>query len=268
MYYFLTSSENSTSSQEQEAESSAECFSDIPAFALSRSNSSAGASCFNGSGMESCHASQSGTTSGLSMDDRGEGRSMEFAEDSRVRTLALPTPLIRPELTESEAGYGSTLPESLAKWDQATSSWRTPQLLLFGALEQYSGTWPDWGLMLDGECWAQSTPAWIIKENVSGLLPTPQKLDGRGYYVATKRQAEGRITGDHQMHWIHVALLCGELSKAWANPQFSEALMGWPIKWTALEPLGTARFQQWCASHGMSFQPLAEVSEQKSEYEH
>jgi hypothetical protein len=236
--------------QEQGEESSAECFSDIPAFALSRSNSSAGASCFNGNGMESCHVSPSGTTLELLTEDRGEGKSMEFAEGSLARTLAPPTPPTRPELMESEAGYGNTLPGLLARWDQDTSSWRTPQLLLSGDSEQYSGTWPDWGLMLDGECWAQSTPAWIIKENVSGLLPTPQKLDGRGYYVATKRQAEGRITGDHQMHWIHVALLCGELSKAWANPQFSEALMAWPIKWTALAPLETDKFQQWLRSHG------------------
>lgn len=29
-----------------------------------------------------------------------------------------------------------------------------------------------------------------------------------------------------------------------------EWLMGWPIGWTALEPLETAKFRQWCASHG------------------
>jgi hypothetical protein len=26
--------------------------------------------------------------------------------------------------------------------------------------------------------------------------------------------------------------------------------MGWPMNWTHLEPLGTAKFQQWLHSHG------------------
>jgi hypothetical protein len=29
-----------------------------------------------------------------------------------------------------------------------------------------------------------------------------------------------------------------------------EWLMGWPLDWTAVEPLATDRFQQWCDSHG------------------
>jgi hypothetical protein len=33
------------------------------------------------------------------------------------------------------------------------------------------------------------------------------------------------------------------------NPPWVEWLMGWPIGWTALEPLETARFQKWPSSH-------------------
>lgn len=32
-----------------------------------------------------------------------------------------------------------------------------------------------------------------------------------------------------------------------------EWLMGWPIGWTALEPLATDRFLEWCASHGKAW---------------
>lgn len=34
------------------------------------------------------------------------------------------------------------------------------------------------------------------------------------------------------------------------RPNFLEWLMGWPIGWSALEPLATGKFQQWLASHG------------------
>jgi hypothetical protein len=34
------------------------------------------------------------------------------------------------------------------------------------------------------------------------------------------------------------------------NPNWVEWLMGWPIGWTASEPLETGRFLQWLRSHG------------------
>jgi len=34
------------------------------------------------------------------------------------------------------------------------------------------------------------------------------------------------------------------------NPEWEEWLMGWPVGWTDLKPLETAKFQQWCAKHG------------------
>lgn len=35
------------------------------------------------------------------------------------------------------------------------------------------------------------------------------------------------------------------------NPNWVEWLMGWPIGWTALEPLATGRFRQWLELHGI-----------------
>ncbi len=34
------------------------------------------------------------------------------------------------------------------------------------------------------------------------------------------------------------------------NPRFVEWLMGWPIGWVSLEPLETAKYQQWLLAHG------------------
>lgn len=33
------------------------------------------------------------------------------------------------------------------------------------------------------------------------------------------------------------------------NPDWVEWLMGWPMGWTALQPLGTVRFRSWLQSH-------------------
>lgn len=37
------------------------------------------------------------------------------------------------------------------------------------------------------------------------------------------------------------------------NPDWCEWFMGWPIGWTASEPLATGRFQQWLLGHGRRF---------------
>jgi hypothetical protein len=38
------------------------------------------------------------------------------------------------------------------------------------------------------------------------------------------------------------------------NPNWVEWLMGWPIGFTASEPLATDKFRQWCDSHGISWE--------------
>ena len=37
------------------------------------------------------------------------------------------------------------------------------------------------------------------------------------------------------------------------SPEFVEFVMGWPMGWTAIEPLGTDKFRQWRHSHGRRF---------------
>ncbi len=67
-------------------ESSAEFYSDIPAYALSKSSRSVEKFSCNGNATESCPDSQSGTTYGLSTGDRGAGKSIAFAEASPAKT--------------------------------------------------------------------------------------------------------------------------------------------------------------------------------------
>jgi hypothetical protein len=122
--------------------------------------------------MESSSPSRSGTTCRPSTGDRGEEGSTSSQEASRARTF--PPQAKARESTENKVVSGQNLPASLAKFDPATSSWKTHQCSLFGGLEEFSGTWPRWGMMRAGECWEQTMPGHLISASESGLLlPTP-----------------------------------------------------------------------------------------------
>jgi len=73
------------------------------------------------------------------------------------------------ELTESDLGCGEKWRGSFTKYDQDSRSWKTHQCSLAGDLEPFSETWPQWGLMRDGECWEQRTLEQTIRGTESGL---------------------------------------------------------------------------------------------------
>jgi hypothetical protein len=75
------------------------------------------------------------------------------------------------ELTESEAECGEKWRGSFTKYDLDSCSWRTHQCSLLGDLDEFSETWPQWGLMRDGECWEQRTLEQTIRGTESGLSP-------------------------------------------------------------------------------------------------
>jgi hypothetical protein len=75
--------------------------------------------------------------------------------------------------TASGPGFGWKWPASFAKFDLDSSSWRTRQCSLLGDLSEFSGTWPRWGSMRNGECLERQTLVPRINENESGYWPTP-----------------------------------------------------------------------------------------------
>ena len=83
------------------------------------------------------------------------------------------------------------------------------------------------------------------------IWPTPQANEDAAGTPAGKMQ---RMLGNHPM-------VRGSSPEEWQrgtlNPTWVEWLMGWPIGWTACEPLATDRFRQWQRSHGV----CSEVSE-------
>jgi hypothetical protein len=84
-------------------------------------------------------------------------------------------------LMENEAECGEKWRGSFTKYDPDSCSWKTHQCSLLGDLEEFLETWPQWGLMRDGECWEQQMLAQTIRGTEFGLSerwPTPKAIDG------------------------------------------------------------------------------------------
>ena len=230
----------------------------------------------------------SGMTCKPLTDDHGEALLKWFLAASHAPTY--PSPDEVPVSTARRPACGSTWPESLAKFDPNTSSWRTAQRLLFEDSTESLETFPRWGLMRGGELWALSTPERLTEENGSGLWPTPRTtgLDGgsnsrkaakaRGMWptpTADDANNVTRISGQFQSLTRKVQMFptptCQDASNNGGksqklrntkplnaevggalNPMWVEWLMGWPLGLTDLSAAVTDKFRQWCASHGIS----------------
>jgi len=221
--------------QEQGEESSVECFSDIPQSVLSRLNLIADESCYRDNEMESYQSSQFGMMSQPLMESRGEEKLMSFAEDSLAPTSALQG--LEMESMHHNLAYTKKCSESFAKWDADLFSWKTHQLSLFGGLEQFSETWPQWGMMLNGECWEPIVLVQTIIDPDGGWLPTPTCADSKN---AGGKQNQYDLSK-------HARVTTGKR----LNVHYSEWTMGWPIGWTDLKPLEMDRFQLWLQQHSI-----------------
>lgn len=225
---------------ESGAESSAECYEEIPAYALSSLTCIAGEYCFNASGTAFCLGSQSGMTLNHSTDDVGAGESMSFAVGSRARILAQ---------RASELGWGGqgvvcgrNNLEWFAKLDPLTLKWKTPQPFVFGDSEPSLETWPAWGMMLNGACFPLPMLAHDTSVKGHGLKhPTPTARSARG--------SSGRMTNQsHFENWLRHEFSQRE-GTTYPHPELLEAVMGFPIGWSAVEPLEIAKFQRWSDLH-------------------
>ena len=132
-------------------------------------------------------------------------------------------------LTESAAGCGEKWRASFTKYSLDLRLWKTHQCSLLGDLEPFLETWPQWGLMRNGECWEQQTLAQTIRGTGFGLWATPTRCDYKGTtgtanFESRKRQFNN-LTGGEVTGTIY------------PNPTTYEVMMGWPLGWTDLKPL-------------------------------
>ena len=220
--------------QEQGEESSADTFSDIPQFVLSKLNLTAEESCSKDNETASCQSSQFGMMSAPLTEILGGEKLTSFAEDFHA-----PTSVVQgrgQELQEKKADYGDRWHGLFARLCPNSYLWKTPQSLLLGDLDQFCLTFPKWGIMENGGLFPLEKPQ-IHPINEIGCgysLPTPRSRDWKGESAkraGLKHSLPGAIGGI-------------------PNPEFSEWLMVFPIGWTDLKPLGMDKFQSWRQQHG------------------
>lgn len=193
------------------------------------------------------HRSQFGMMYVPLTDAHGEAVLMSYLEGFPVKTLAMQIPP-QKESVDREADSGGKWHESLVKFDPVTSLWKTRQLSLDGGSESFLENWPEWGIMRDGESWALSTPATATDDTESSLLhPTPTKSDAKGASSGIKSKLE---QGSYLKYWLHKRF--ATTFTTYPHPELAELVMGWPIGFSDLAPLETAKFRQWFDSHGKS----------------
>jgi hypothetical protein len=190
------------------------------------------------------------------------------------------------ELTENGQECGEKWQGSFTKYNPNSCLWKTHQCSLVGDLDEFLETWPQWGLMRNGECWERKTLEQTIKGTESGLSPngvdsfhTPNctGLDGgsnsrkalkkkkenwptptmrdykgaNGFETTTKKIAEGLRAHMGQLpnavQHMEQKPIGGTL-----NPVFVEWLMGWPLGWTDLKRLETDKYHFAQQPHGES----------------
>lgn len=144
----------------------------------------------------------------------------------------------KPESRESKADCGWKWEGSFARFDHATSEWKTRQCSLLGGLAEFSGIWPRWGSMRDGECLDLTTWAPITGAKGSGSWPTP--CHGSSHWGGTFQEVGGSTN----------KLRNTPTGKLYVNPDFWENLMAWPIGWTGIAPLETDKIRLWQQQHG------------------
>ena len=194
----------------------------------------------NGKTMEPCDLSRFGLTSQVLTEGHGRAVLMWFRAAFPARALVqldLGLGLMTPE-----AGYGEKCAESLAKFDPLSYSWKTARSLPQEDSTPSSLTWPRWGSMRNGECWARARPVPRISGSASGFsLPTPSGCrSGKNHVIGRMDEWGGSSNPWRGGNPI------GKIS----SPAFEEWVMGWPEQWTALTPLETGKFQSWQQQHG------------------
>jgi len=151
---------------------------------------------------------------------------------------------------EAAPASGKSLPGLLARFDRATSSWRTPQSSLLAGSTLFSRTWPRSGSMRSGACYRRPMLGPRTSGNGCGLWATPSATDGQRGGTITPR-----MTGQSLPQMINTPEKWptplatdgshGESSGGQLNPDWVEWLMGWIIGWSSIEPLSAIRPHDW-----------------------
>lgn len=195
----------------------------------------------------------------------GAVRSTSFREDSHAKTSAISE--ADQASMDRDLASGRKCRGSFVKYDRDLSSWKTHQFSLLGGLESFSATWPNWGTMRDGECWALDmlephtnaigSGSWQRRPTRSACNPILIRCDGgteihqsRSIPTPTASDWKGSSRPGQRRRQLTDPAMGVIPAGEPINPSWVEWLMGWPIGWTDCEPLETAKFRQWLCAHG------------------
>ncbi len=198
------------------------------------------------SAMECLSNFQSGTTCELLTETHGAEVLMSSPEDSHVKTSV--SVVQEQELTANDPAFGWKWQESFVRFDQSSYSWRTRQCSLLGGLEEFSGTWPEWGWMRNGECSELLPLERPTTERGFSWLLTPTAQSWKAW---TFRNPLALIRKNHADGNLQEQLM--RLYQRMTTPRCQEILMMWPEGWTDSKPLEMDGFRQWLHEHSMSY---------------
>jgi hypothetical protein len=191
---------------------------------------------------EHSRLSRFGMTSEPLMADRGAELLTWFQEGFRAKTSA--SQAKATALTESDQDSGQKWRGWFAKYDRDSCSWKTAQCSLLEDLDEFSETWPQWGLMRDGACWEQTMSVPRIEESASGFWATPTTMDSlppksaealhREATVARPGRSKPSNLRDQvsNQHMWPTPTVCGNYNKKGASKNAGDglatAVMNWP----------------------------------------
>lgn len=210
------------------------------------------------------------------MDDRGAVLLMSFVAGSRARTSA-PQETATAS-TASNPASGAKWPELSARYDPASSEWKTAHCLWEEVLPWSSVTLPAWGMTRSGSVYRHPIAERPISATGHGLWPTPTVCGNYSRKGASATSGDGLATAVTQRTWPTATATA---HKGWSpnhnramtddrldysveresfqpgqqtppmrlNPEWVEWLMGWPIGHTGLKPLETGKYQEWLRQH-------------------
>lgn len=149
--------------------------------------------------------------------------SMSSVEGSLARTSV--TQGDKQESKDRNLDCGRRCGESFASYDPVSCLWRTSQFCLGGEREEYSGTWPQSGMMRSGAAFSRPTLVSRTKESVFSLLPTVTVCGNYNQKGASATSGDGLFT------------VVKRLTGFYPAAEFCEVMMGFPLGWTELEEL-------------------------------
>jgi hypothetical protein len=171
-----------------------------------------------------------------------------YLEDFHAKTL-VPQEKAQ-ELMENDQECGEKWLASLGKYDQDTSLWKTHQCSLLGDLDEFLETWPQWGLMRNGEFWEVKNLAHHIQGTEFGLShPTPLKTD---HFKFLRFRKESVLKSTFGMHRNSIAYWMTANHGKIPSVAWIYWVMGWPNGWASLNALEMDKFQLWRQQHGES----------------